>query len=219
MADSASALPPEGLRVLHSAQLTRRQLDKVLGVYEQAFPPELRVPFADLASPSPAGLMLVAVDRGEPVGFAANMLLGQSGWAFLRYYGISASRRRQGIGLSFWRLLRPALTAAGWPTQIVFEVEDPRHAAGDAAEERVRRGRIAFWRSCGVRLLDVSGYVMPELTDQASPEPMLLMAYTAGGGELSRGAVAGLVTTLYSCRYGLEAEHPMVVAAVTSISN
>ncbi len=218
MADSASALPEE-LRVLHSAELTRRQLDRVLGVYEQAFPSELRVPFADLATPSPADLMLVAVDRGGPVGFAANMLLGQSGWTFLRYYGISASRRRQGIGLRFWRLLLPALTAAGWPTQIVFEVEHPRHAAGDTAEERIRRGRIAFWRSCGARLLDVSGYVMPELTGQAVPEPMLLMAYTADGGELSPDAVAGLVTTLYSRRYGLEAQHPMVAAAVASISH
>ncbi len=219
MADSASALPPGELRVLRSAQLTRRQLDQVLGLYEQAFPRELRVPFADLASPSPAGLMLVAVDRGEPVGFAAHMLLGQSGWTFLRYYGISASRRRQGIGLRFWRLLLPALAAAGWPTRIVFEVEDARHAAGDTAEERVRRGRVAFWRRCGARLLDVSGYVMPELTGEATPEPMLLMAYAAGGGELSPGAVAGLVTTLYSCRYGLEAGHPMVAAAIASISD
>ena len=142
MPDSASAPPSEGLRVLRSAELTRRQLDQVVGVYEQAFPPPLRVPFADLASPSPADLMLVAVDRGEPVGLAANMLLGQSGWTFLRYYGISASRQRQGIGLRFWRLLLPALTAAGCPTQIVFEVEDPRHAARDTAAERVRRVRV-----------------------------------------------------------------------------
>ncbi len=219
MPDSASASPPAGLRVLQSAELTRRQLDQVIGVYERAFPPELRVPFADLTSPSPADLMIVAIDRGEPVGFAANMLLGQSDWTFLRYYGISASRRRQGIGLRFWQLLLPALTAAGWPTQIVFEVEDPRHAAGDTAEERIRRGRIAFWRSCGARLLDVGGYVMPELTGQATPEPMLLMVYAAGGADLSPGVVAALVTTLYSCRYGLEAEHPMVIAAVASISD
>lgn len=213
-----TASRPEGLLVLAAGRLTRRQLDQVIDVYEQAFPPELRVPFTELAAPGPGGLMLVAVDGTEPVGFAASLLLGQTGWTFLRYYGISGNRRRQGLGLRFWRLLVPAMAAAGWPTQIVFEVEDPRHAEGNAAEQPVRDGRIAFWERCGARLLDVEGYVMPDLTGLAAPEHMRLMAYDPGGADLRPGQVADLVTALYSYRYGLSSDDPMVAAALASIT-
>lgn len=205
------------LRVLRSDELTRRQLDRVAEVYEQAFPPELRVPFAELATPSAVDMMLVALDGDEPVGFAATMRLGESGWTFLRYYGISVSRRQQGLGLRFWRLLLPAVAAAGWPTEVLFEVEDPRHAEDDAPEQSVRHARIAFWQACGARLLGIDGYVMPDLTGLASPEPMRLMAYHAASGDLQPDQVTGLVRALYSCRYGLGSDHPMVAAAVASV--
>jgi hypothetical protein len=209
---------PDDLRVISSADLTLDQRDQVVGMYAQAFPPELRVPFAELAAPGPAGLMHVAVDRSEPVGFAASMLLGHTGWIFLRYYGISGARRRQGLGRRFWPLLLTALESAGWPARVVFEVEDPRQAAADATEKGVRDARIAFWERCGARLLPVDAYVMPDLVGLAAPEPMLLMAYDAGsGGQLPHGQVAGLVAALYRCRYGLDRDDPMVVTALGSI--
>jgi Acetyltransferase (GNAT) family len=208
----------DDLRVVRCDELTPDQQDQVISIYAQAFAPELRVPFAELAAPGPAGLMHVAVDGSEPVGFAANMLLGQTGWTFLRYYGVSATRRRHGIGRRFWPLLLTALEAASFPVRIVFEVEDPREAAADLAEKGVRDARIAFWERCGARLLPVDGYVMPDLVGLAAPEPMRLMTYdTAAGGQLLAGQIAGLVTALYSCRYGLDDHDPMVLAALRSI--
>jgi hypothetical protein len=208
----------DDLRVARSEELTFDQQEQVAEIYAQAFPPELRVPFAELATPGSARLMHVAVDGSGPVGFAATMLLGETGWIFLRYYGISASRRRHGLGLRFWPLLLTALESAGWPARIVFEVEDPRQAGADLAEKRVRDARIAFWERCGARLLPVDGYVMPDLAGLAAPEPMRLMAYEApSGGQLPPGQVAHLVAALYSCRYGLASDDPMVLAALGSI--
>jgi hypothetical protein len=208
----------DDLRVVRSDELTPDQQDQVAGIYAQAFPPELRVSFAELVAPSPTGLMLVAVDGSEPVGFAASMLIGQTGWTFLRYYAISAARRRRGVGLRFWRLLLTDLESAGGPARIVFEVEDPLQAAADPAERSVRDARIAFWERCGARLLPVDGYVMPDLAGLSAPEPMRLMAYDADtGGQLAPDRVAELVAALYSCRYGLDAADPMVLAALGSI--
>ncbi len=208
----------DDLLVLRSDELTLHQQNQVADIYVQAFPPELRVPLAELATPGPAALMHVAVDGHEAVGFAATMLLGQTGWVFLRYYGISATRRRHGIGLRFWPLLLTALASAGWPAQVVFEVEDPRQSAANPTEKGVREARIAFWQRCGARLLPVDGYVMPDLAGLAAPEPMRLMAYeAASGGQLLPDQVGNLVAALYSCRYGLDGDDPMVVAALGSI--
>lgn len=207
------------LRVASSSELTRDQQDQVAQIYAQAFPPELRVPFAELATPGPSRVMHVAVGGSEPIGFAASMLLGQTGWTFLRYYCISATHRRHGAGLRFWRLLLAALETAGWPTRIVFEVEDPRHAATDPAEKSVREARIAFWEHCGARLLPVDGYVMPDLAGLSAPEPMRLMTHDpTGPGQLPPGQIPGLIAALYSCRYGLDGDDPMVLAALGSIA-
>jgi len=205
------------LRVLPASALKATQLHQVAEVYEQCFPAHLRVPFAPLATETQTDLMLVALADSLPVGFAANMRLGDAGWTFLRYYGVAASRRRQGLGLRFWRLVLPALAHAGWPVRVVFEVEDPRPVDCDPAEQRVRTGRIGFWESCGARLLDIDGYVMPDLTGLAGPEPMLLMACSGNENRLTPDQTAELVTALYGYRYGLRSGHPMVTNALASI--
>jgi hypothetical protein len=205
-------------QVLPAAGLSAEQLARTELVYQQAFPAHLRVPFDELAMPSPADLMLVAIDGPEPVGFAAMKLLEQARWTFLRYYGIAWDRRREGVGQWFWQRLPPAVIAAGWPARIVFEVEDPRDAVGDDEELRVRTGRISFWERCGARLLPVDGYVMPDLAGLATPEPMRLMTFDSTSvAELGPAELAALVIALYTERYGLSASHPLALQALASI--
>jgi hypothetical protein len=210
--------PPAQLGAVPAGALTPGQLALTERLYEESFPPQLRVPFAELATPTATTLMLVAVDSAEPVGFAALMLLLPGEWTFLRYYGVTARRRRQGIGREFWGQLVPAIGAASWPTRIVFEVEDPREIGIDAAERQVRINRIAFWQACGAQLLPVDGYVMPQLTSQATAEPMQLMVHDATArADLPAGDVAELVSALYTIRYGLAADDPLLLSAVASI--
>jgi hypothetical protein len=207
------------LRVVDAAELAAVQLDEVNGIYQQAFPPELRVPFSDLAADDPGKLLMAGLEGPVPVAFAASMLLEEGGWVFLRYYGVAPTRRRQGLGLRFWQLLRPALLAAGWPGRIVFEVEHPDHAQ-DEEERGVRLDRIEFWRRCGCALLPVSGYAMPDISGMAKPpEPMLLMA-----ARLDRGAgfqaseLSQVIREIYVARYGFESDDPLVTTALASIT-
>lgn len=207
------------LRVARVAELSAGQVAGVSDIYRQAFPPQLRVPFAGLAAGGPGELFLAGLDGEVPVAFAAFMRLDKHGWVFLRYFGVAADRRRQGAGRRFWNLLRAALRTAGWPDRIVFEVEDPDHAQG-ADERRVCRGRIGFWRTCGCILLPIRGYVMPDISGLAGPEPMLLMATgeEAGGPALQAGELAQVVLAIYEGRYGLEPSHPLVVSALDEVS-
>jgi len=194
------------VRAVPAGALDAGQLAAVRAIYAESFPPELRVPFAELDDGAAAGGgLVVALDGDAAAGFASLRRL--DGAMFVRYFAVAAARRRQGAGRQLWQLLPGAVP--GWPDQVVLEVEDPAH---DPAEQLVRRGRIAFWRSCGLGLLPVPGYVMPDLTG-AGPEPMLLMAAPpCAGAELRR-----LVRAVYAGRYGLSAADPLVGRALASV--
>lgn len=204
------------LLVRHGGELTDAQVAGVREIYQQAFEPHHQVPFAELAATGPADLLLVALDDREPVGFAALRLLGAAGWTFLRYYAITADRRGTGVGQRFWRQLQPCLEAVGWPARIAFEVEDPEHVSGAGGRE-IAAARIAFWTRCGCQLLPVTGYVMPDYAG-APPEPMLLMASDPATDAIDSDVTAELVRAIYSGRYQLGPEHPLVAAALASIS-
>lgn len=205
-------------RVEHAGELTGSQLARVAEIYEEAFEPHHRLPFAEVAATGPADMLVAAVVGDEPVGFAALRLLGTTGWAFLRYYGIAADRRGTGLGQRFWRLLRPSVEAAGWPTRIAFEVEDPEHVASHGGRE-IALARIAFWIRCGCQLLPVAGYVMPDFNGHAPPEPMLLMASDPATVTIPVDDVAQIVLAIYSGRYQLGPQHPMVLAALASLGD
>jgi hypothetical protein len=199
-----------------SACLDDRQLEVVGAIYADAFPDHLRVPFSQLAETGRHDQLYIGLDGDAPVGFAAVRLLDPAGWVFLRYFAIAAGRRRERCGQQLWQLLRESVAREGWPERICFEVEDPAQASGDEAERLVRAGRVAFWQSCGTVVLPVPGYVMPDITGSAEPEPMLLMA-PAGGAEFSAGQLTELVLAIYTGRYGLRPDDTLVRLAVESI--
>jgi hypothetical protein len=204
------------LQVAQSGELSGGELDRVREIYLQAFGPHHRVPFEELTATGPVDLFLVAMDDGEPVGFAALRLRRSARWTFLRYYAIAADRRRGGVGQRFWRLVRPAIQAAGWPARIVLEVEDPGHVTGPG-QSGFAEARIAFWTRCGCQVLRVARSAMPGLTQATPPEPMLLLASDPATTAFSDNAVTELVRAIYQLRYGLGPEHPLAAAALASI--
>jgi hypothetical protein len=202
------------LTAVPSTELSAAQRARVAAIYADSFSASLRVPFAELSQPAPDNRMLVALAGPAPVGFAALRLLGSAGWSFLRYFAIERSRRSQGSGREFWPILLRELAAGDWPARVVFEVEDPAEAAGDAAEYLLRRQRIAFWTAVGARLLPVPDYVMPDYTG-AGTEPVLLMA----SAEVDRpDELTSLVRGIYADRYGLAPADPLVGRALATIS-
>jgi hypothetical protein len=210
---------PAALRVLPATELDRRLLGQLELVYEEAFPAHLRVPLSELAAKSSRDQLLVGLAGDDVAGFAAVRWLTTAGWVFLRYYGVAAKLRRQRLGWRFWQLLAPLIAASGWPARIAFEVEDPADVPGDYAEQAVRRGRIAFWESCGAVTLPVPLYVMPALTELGTAEPMILMC---ADPEQPAGPPAAdlavLVEAIYAEHYGLPPGHSLMTAAVESIA-
>ena len=174
------------------------------------------MPFSELIRSGDADQAFVAMDGTLPVGFAALRLLRSVQWSFLRYFAIAGQRRGQGLGREFWRLLQPSLRAAGWPASVIFEVEDPADAEGDQAERLIRQRRICFWTAGGARLLPAPGYVLPDYTGAGFTEPMLLMA--ASGPSVTGEQLRELVLAIYTDRYGLPSDDPLVLAALASIT-
>jgi hypothetical protein len=207
-----------GLVVKRIGELNEGHLAEVQVIYEEAFAPDLRVPFVELTEPGDVDRTFVALDGPTVVGFAALRLLSSVEWSFLRYFAIAGERRGQELGHHFWRLLSGVLGHAGWPAHIVFEVEDPNDAAEGDAERLTRQRRVNFWTACGARLLPVPGYVLPDYTGSGTAEPMLLMA---GASVPSRfvqpDQLRSLVLAIYRDRYGLPPSHPLALKALTSI--
>jgi Acetyltransferase (GNAT) family len=207
------------LEIAAIGALNQAQLRQVREIYDEAFPPALRVPFADLIKTGELDQMHVALDGSEPAGFASLRMLPSAEWTFLRYFAVAAPRRSQGAGRRFWQLVQAAVGAAGWPDRIVFEVEDPDEAGEDDAERLVRVRRLRFWAGCGARLLTVPGYVLPDYTGSGIIEPILLMASDPRDGTLwPPGRLRSLVLAIYTDRYGLAASDPLVTDALASIA-
>jgi hypothetical protein len=198
--------------------LSGDQVAAIGRIYEGAFRADQRVPFGELTVTGDADQTFAAMTGAVPAGLAAFRLLGSAGWTFLRYFAIDTGRRSTGLGREFWRLLHGALGAQGWPARIVFEVEDPAAAEGDAAESVIRQRRIKFWTGCGARLLPAPGYVTPDYTGLGTTEPMLLMAASqAAAPSLAGDRLRALVLAIYSERYGMTPDDPLVSRALASI--
>jgi hypothetical protein len=208
-----------GLAVRRTDALSEEQLVQAQAIYEGAFSPELRVPFGELARPGRADQAFVAMEGQALAGVAALRLLRSVEWSFLRYFAIAEERRSRGLGRRFWRLLHHSLRNEAWPPRIIFEVEDPGDVAADEAERVIRRRRISFWTACGARLLPVSGYVLPDYTAAGTTEPMLLMAATPAVAPSVQGdQLRKLVRAIYTDRYGLQPDDPLVSRALASIA-
>ena len=199
-------------------KLSEHQLARVQVIYEDAFLPDLRVPFRELTWHGPADLTLVVMERNAPAGLAALRRLDSVEWSFLRYFAIAGERRSQGLGRQFWQLLRQSLRDEAWPPCVIFEVEDPGEAAGDDAEREIRERRVSFWTACGARLLPAPEYVLPDYTASGTTEPMLLMAVTPVGMPGAHGdQLRSLVLAIYTDRYGMAPDDPLVARALASI--
>ena len=207
------------LEIAAIGTLSPAQLRQVGEIYDEAFPPALRVPFGELINTGELDQMLVALDGSAPTGFASLRMLPSASWTFLRYFAVAAPRRSQGAGRQLWQLVQASLSAAGWPDRIVFEVEDPDEAGEDDAERPVRERRIRFWAGCGARLLPVAGYVLPDYTGSGITEPILLMASDPRDGSAwSPAGLRSLVLAIYTDRYGLVGSDRLVTEALTSIA-
>lgn len=227
----------EPLTVVPVGQLPRSGADLLEATYDDAFPAELRVPFADLAvdhvlafvEPSDPGskpgsdpASRPGSDPGsDPVGLAVVRDLGEAA-VFLRYF--VAVHKGGGSGTRMWAALED-WTRARDAAQLLLDVEDPAEEIADAEESDVRRRRVAFYERNGAQVLPVSGYAPDHALTQAAdcaahqgpghaPAMQLLLAEVDiaphARAPLPRERLRGVLLEVLTGRYGYAADAPDV---------
>lgn len=184
-------------------------------IYEDGFPPHLSSGFTSITSGrQPGELALALTGDGEPCGFAMLRPLGPTGWIFLRYFVVDATRRGRGLGGVLWQQLTSHLHEAGY-SLLVFDVEDPAEPGCDHEELEIRQRRISFYRRHRASVLPVAGYRTPHSgRDGEHWTPMVLMAasLSPGGGDPAAdpAGVREIVEAVYRHRWSLPVDHPQV---------
>lgn len=187
-------------RLVSAGTLSDVEVDVVRGIYEEAFPVELRVPFADLF----VDRLLVRIEDDGPTGLALVRDLGPTGWTFLRYYAVGT--RGRGTGSAMWADLAGLLAAEG-RTRLVWDVEDPDEPdlPDDLVDEH--RRRIVFYERLGGRLRPVRDYLPPH--DDGHAPRLLLMDRPLVDPE-PVVPLRELVEGVYLRRYGVATDSPVV---------
>lgn len=199
-----------------TTELTADQLERVRAIYEDAFPPDLRAEFDTLLSDR---LVVRVADDGTPEGLAVLRDLGDTGWAFLRYYAVGV--RGGGVGTTMLGELARLLGSEG-RRLLVWDVEDPDEPGLSGDHVLEHRRRIAFYERAGGVLLPVTDYAPPHGDDLPGDEPsghaphLRLMCLPLAGAALP--ATRDVLLAAMTLRYDLDPAHPAVRAALASIT-
>lgn len=195
--------------LVEATTLGEHDLALVRTIFEEAFPEDLQVPFADLF----ADRMLVLVDESGPAGMALvrDLVdpLADTGWTFLRYYAVG--RKGAGLGSVMWEKLTTQLATEG-RTLLVWDVEDPDEPGLDGDHVVEHHRRIAFYERLGARLLPVVGYLPPH-DDGHAPHLRLMDQALV---DVAEPRLRDLVEAVYRLRYRLQADHPAVMRTISA---
>ena len=123
-------------------------LDEIKSLYERAFPPSEKKPFALILKKRDTGEMeiySIVGDSGEFLGLAIFILHGRI--ALLDYFAIDDSVRGKGIGSTALSKIKEL-----FPEKVLLlEIEDPEEKGADNTPERMRRER--FYTSRGMSVM------------------------------------------------------------------
>ena len=133
-------------------ELKRMDLDELTAIYEREmvhdFPPDERKPLRAIFRLVEMGQYdpLLAVEEGEPIGYAKLWLPGSREGALLEYLGVLRGKRNGGAGARILAALGERYS------QLFGEAEAPN--SGDPEEDDLRSRRIGFYLRNGFRVLD-----------------------------------------------------------------
>lgn len=194
------------------------QRDSLRSIFDEAFPVWEREPFDHLVGREAAGVAnpVVMVDGDQPVALSVTSCLDSVRWSYLEYFAVASDRRGNGLGGCLWRAMIRDLAIRDQPSRVVLDVEDPAGVPEGSPEIRLRERRIGFYERQGARLLPARNYVVPRLDDVAGSQPMLLLWAAVTGDAQSPGPaeLVSLLPAVYAAGYGLDAGHPLVLAAL-----
>lgn len=167
------------------ANLSRKKLDEMLGIYESQFPSAERRKISDQKK-------IMKDDRyeidyidqdGLMAAFCATWNL--EGFIFIEHLAVRETHKGYGYGT----LLLERQVKQGRP--LILEVELP--------EDEIRKKRIAFYEKIGFHLNKYE-YSQPPLSEGGSNVEMMVMSHP---GSLSEDEFKEIRQTLYSQVYGI----------------
>ena len=209
-------------------------LDQVLGIYEEAFPIEERIPTENLrsmirqtsAATDHVDHWWAGIDQPDRVwGMASFSYYCATRWAYLPFLAIHNEERGRGLGgYLFQEVLlqvkEDAIRLDGKPgIGLCFEVERPQDGHDDAEREK-RQRRIRFYERNGAFVINGVDFVAPPLGHGFPALPLILMACPmpkAAPLVLDRALTKDVVDTVLRYGYGAGADNPYYVAAMESI--
>jgi GNAT superfamily N-acetyltransferase len=190
------------MELIRAEALGADDLAATEAIYLDAFPAELRGPFAGLFSDD---MLVLLDDDRRPAGLALTRRLGPTGWVFLRYFAVAV--RGRGAGSQLWRLACENWAKDGY-TRVLLDVEDPAEPGIDAAEKQIRERRIVFYQRLGAELLPVHDYAPPQPGGHSHPFRLIAAGLVPGPGPSD--SVRDQVLAVYRYRYELDAGDPAV---------
>lgn len=154
------------------------EMERLLKLYVEAFPPEERRPLEQMPPEDKAFTFYAVGDGGLLTAWEFD------GYTYVEHFAVYPDKRGNGVGAT-------ALAALSGP--VILEVEPPE--SGEMA-----RRRIAFYERNGFRLADCD-YMQPAYSPEFSAIPMKLMIR----GDLPC-SVAAAAQTLHHRVYGCPAK-------------
>jgi ribosomal protein S18 acetylase RimI-like enzyme len=199
------------LRVAPARSLSRADLEQLLPIYIESFPPSERVPFDLFLARVEEGqwLLYLAHVAADLVAFAVRIHLPGTSADLLGFLAVRRDRRNQGIGAQVLRWLASDLRQEGQVSGLVLEVESDD--AGTDEERRWRRRRIGFYRRNGaVQIEGTAHFYAPSAVDDSLIEEKLLwLPITAGLP--TGGCLRQVLLGIYRQGYDLGEDDPLVV--------
>lgn len=125
-------------------------IDETKAIYQPClardFPPDELMPWAWMERLIKSGRQISAgfYDKDGLAAYAVFITEEGAPAALLNYFAVEPDRRGRGTGSECLGLLRQAMGGGA----VLFEVEDPAHAAG-AEDLAVRQRRVSFYQRCG----------------------------------------------------------------------
>ena len=151
---------PGDVSLIGMASLNAFQLDTLHDIYLEAFPPEERRPWDDIAGDRGPRLLAIVAD-GKPAGLLTHWRLGT--FEYIEHLAVDSALRSAGIGSV---ALDMFVAAAGMP--VVLEVEKP-------ASSVIAARRVGFYSRHGFRVISTT-YIQPPYAPGLPEVPLDLMS-------------------------------------------
>ncbi|MGY6528476.1 MAG: GNAT family N-acetyltransferase [Cyanobacterium sp.] len=143
-----------------------------IALYEQSFPPSEKLPTATIKDKIKKNIfqLWIQKDQEKIILMAILCPLPETDFTLLGYLATAPEYRGKGLGKEFMAFIKKTLQKENqW---LLLEVENPLFPP----DQEIKQRRVDFYLRLGAKIIKDVSYLLPDLSEQTSPE-MILMIY------------------------------------------